>query len=88
MLRIGLQPDTQQGGDGYVAGDESPCQEDVPQDGGDEAIKVGGFHLQTDTTRWPCDKHTASEMKQLCTHVVFKAQSNHGEMANVVRTES
>lgn len=46
MLRICLQPDTQQGVDGYVAGYKSPSQEDVPQHGGDEAIKVGSFHLQ------------------------------------------
>lgn len=38
--------------------------------------------LSDDTT------NRASEMMRLCTHVVLKAQSDHGEMADVIRTES
>lgn len=48
-----------------MAGYQGPRQEDVPQDGGDEALKVGRLHLQTHTTVtvWP---HTASTTMCSC----------------------
>lgn len=73
-----------------MADNQGSSQKDVSQYCGDEAVKMWSFDLEEEGVK--CISSSVQEHRRhvqtlWSTYVVFKAQSNHGEVANVVRTK-